>query len=677
MEDGKPSRLAIRPPGGPPLARIPPGTHPGRGLESYALAFHGRSSLTRRTLPDRPLRLCVVGYSQLSELVRQVMHEFDAEIEVVDAEFGAAAEVVREREASGLVDAFVSAGSSAAMLRQALSAPIATIKVGGYDLLVALRKARQISRKVGIVTYGETIAELDAVKGLLDAEIVQRAYRTWEDAQHHFMALAEEGCRVVIGSSIIVELAQQHGLHGILVYSAAAVRQGLQDGLELARAARHEADRYAQLDGVLHNLQEPVLAVDRQGRVMALNPPMEDVLQLPRQVLMHRPLDEVAPEISLSDTLRNAQEDRRTVCVLHRREWLMNRTLMREDGQVVGALVTLYDAAKIQEADSTLRSDRVSRQHPAARWRFDDLLGASPAFVAARTAAERYARTDKTILITGESGTGKELFAQAIHNAGRRQGRPFVAVNCAAVPEALLESELFGHEEGAFTGSRKGGKRGLIEIAHTGTLFLDEIGDMPVALQTRLLRVLQEREVMRVGGSMPIPVDLRVIAATHQPLEDLIPAMRFRADLYYRLNILRLKLPRLRERSEDIEALASSLLARSLRGLGSRLGAAALLQPLLPTLRAYPWPGNVRELENICERIAVFFAHNPDARSYTDMHLDCPELFRHAEARTEEPSAEDLERLLEQCNGSRKDLARLLGVSRSTLWRRMQGTGRD
>ncbi|HMM72526.1 MAG TPA: sigma 54-interacting transcriptional regulator, partial [Rhodocyclaceae bacterium] len=509
--------------------------------------------------------------------------------------------------------------------------------------------------------------------------IVQRAYRTFEEARSAFAALADEGIEVFIGSSIVMEQAELHRLHGILAYSAGSVRQGLQDAIDLARVARLEAARYEQLNGVLHNLQEAVLAVDRAGRVIALNPPMEAVLALPRQAVLGQPAEMAAPELSVADVLAGGSQQRQEVCQINRREWLINRTPIRERGQVIGAVVTLYDATTIQAADTALRSQRRSRQHPQARWQFNDLQGSSEAFARARAAAMRFAGAGKTVLITGESGTGKELFAQAIHNASARSDNPFMAINCAAVPAALLESELFGYEEGAFTGSRKGGKPGLIEAAHTGTLFLDEVGDMPVLLQTRLLRVLQEREVVRVGGVMPIPVDVCVIAATHQPLDQLVAERRFRADLFYRLNILRLRLPALREREADIEAMAQTFVARSLRGLGSRHDARELLAPLGTRLRAYSWPGNVRELENVCERISVVFAQYPrlTGAAYAELEVDCPELFAGAapQPATGVDAAQQLADVLAACHGNRLEAAHRLGISRSTLWRRMKEAG--
>jgi propionate catabolism operon transcriptional regulator len=338
----------------------------------------------------------------------------------------------------------------------------------------------------------------------------------------------------------------------------------------------------------------------------------------------------------------------------------------------VGAALTLYDARNIQDADASLRSQQ-RRHQPTARHRFDNLVGTSPAFLRACQTAKRFARTDLTVLISGESGVGKELFAQAIHNDSKRANKPFVAVNCAAFPEALLESELFGYEEGAFTGSRRGGKRGLFEAAHTGTLFLDEIGDMPVPLQTRLLRVLQEREIVRLGGGVPIPVDVRIIAATHQPLPQRIAAKQFRQDLYYRINTLQLSLPPLRERQRDIETLAAVLLRRSLDRVDSGLDAKALLAPLRERLLAYRWPGNVRELENLCERMAVFFSQWPrvDAIAFDELRHDCPELFG-VDADGSGANAAPRERVLEvlaACGGNRQQAAQLLGISRATLWR--------
>ncbi|HYQ51746.1 MAG TPA: propionate catabolism operon regulatory protein PrpR [Pseudomonas sp.] len=350
------------------------------------------------------------------------------------------------------------------------------------------------------------------------------------------------------------------------------------------------------------------------------------------------------------------------------------------------SLVTL--GARLDEAPAR-RMPRRPREQPAARQfnarhRFEQMLGDAPAFRATLRLAQRYAQTDATVLITGESGTGKELLAQSLHNASPRQQAPFVAINCAALPESLLESELFGYEDGAFTGSRKGGKPGLIELAHTGTLFLDEIGDMPVALQTRLLRVLQEREVLRLGACEPTAVDIRVIAATHCDLTARIADQRFRQDLFYRLNTLRLAVPPLRERVEDILPLFNALLARHSQASGMPLAGPEHVQPLLPLLLRHPWPGNIRELDNIAERAALCLGTLGDD-SGVDLYTLFPELL-HADTAEDLPpaptdnlrslgkaaEAAHARQVLDRCDGDMDEAARCLGVSRSTVWRRVR-----
>jgi propionate catabolism operon transcriptional regulator len=284
------------------------------------------------------------------------------------------------------------------------------------------------------------------------------------------------------------------------------------------------------------------------------------------------------------------------------------------------------------------------------------------------------------VLVTGASGTGKELFAQGIHLASARRDRPFVAVNCAALPETLLESELFGYEEGAFTGSRRGGKPGLFEAAHTGTIFLDEIGDMPAPLQTRLLRVLQQREVLRLGGSDPTPVDVRVVAATNRDLEARVAQGTFREDLYYRLAILRLHLPPLAERREDLPLLVDHLLRDALGRHGASDAAERALALVGPRLAAHAWPGNVRELENVLERVAVLLADRSDEVGERELRGVVPELFGarrrpgaqglRALRRADERS--HVERVLEECGGDQGEAARRLGIGRTTLWRKLR-----
>lgn len=627
-------------------------------------------------LPKRP-RLCFVSYRHIREFARPMLEEFSdrADIDVVDATFDDALTVAKGRIAHGLVDAFVSAGSNASILRNGVHAPVALIQLTGFDLLQVLLKARLLSNRVGIVMYGRTIPELEAVKELLNIEIIQYEYRTKADAKACFESLRADGFEVIVGSSLVVELAEECGLVGLLAYSLSSIRRALEDAIEMARVAWLEASRYEQLNGVLHSLQEAVLAVDAGHRIIAVNQPMQGLLRMSAVNLLGQKLDQIEPDLSLHAALKSGLEQRAVAKRFARRDWIIHSAPIREHGLIVGAALTLYDAHNIEAADTSLRIQQRKRQRPT-RHSFSSLLGQSATFEKALQRARRFAATELTVLLTGETGTGKELFAQAIHNESPRAAHPFVAVNCASFPESLLESELFGYEEGAFTGARRGGKSGLIEAAHMGTLFFDEIGDMPTALQSRLLRVLQEREVTRLGSSSAIPVDIRCIAATHQPLVEMVQHKLFREDLYYRLNMLSMTLPPLRERSADILPLAHEFLSTALLQLHSTMNPAAILARIERPLVLHAWPGNIRELQNICQRLAVFFASHKalDAVLYADLVEECPEIFSGGVGcglggSTEGLEPERVAEAMRLAKGRQERAAKILGISRSTLWR--------
>ncbi|MQR01671.1 propionate catabolism operon regulatory protein PrpR [Glaciimonas soli] len=366
------------------------------------------------------------------------------------------------------------------------------------------------------------------------------------------------------------------------------------------------------------------------------------------------------------------------------------------------AAVFVYSAASIRQAFddaleiallTQLESSRGhNRSAPLAdtlraKHGLNDLRGDSTMMETLRQAIVLYAKSQATVLIQGETGTGKELVAQAIHRENPRAiigNKPFVAVNCGAIAESLLESELFGYEEGAFTGSRRGGHAGLFEAAHRGTLFLDEIGEMPLALQTRLLRVLEEREVVRVGGTRPIAVNVRIICATHCDLEQRVREGRFRADLFYRLAVLRLTLSPLRERPEDLISLAEWCLKKALAALGARPhpNLHAEIVACAPLLGAYAWPGNAREVRNLMERLALFLAAEPlqalspafiigIAPEFAQASIATPRIAT-ATSSAAPQTTESIAQVLARFGGNREAAAKHLGISRTTLWRKIK-----
>ena len=531
---------------------------------------------------DKPV-IWTVSVSRLSELFRDITLEYDAlaDIEPINLGFDEAARHIRERLASERCDAVIAAGSNAAYLKGRLSVPVVIARASGFDFMQALARARKVSDRIGVITYQDDMPALAEFAATFGVPIAQRTYATEEDARAQINDLKASGIQAIVGAGLITDLAEEAGLTGVFVYSAASIRQAFDDALELARLAALETNR-------------------NRRHVVA-------------------------------DTLR-------------------------------------------------------------AKHGLADLRGESDAMERVRQAVVLYARSPATVLIQGETGSGKELVAQAIHREGPRSlgaNRPFVAVNCGAIAESLLESELFGHEEGAFTGARRGGHAGLFEAANRGTLFLDEIGEMPLTLQTRLLRVLEEREVVRVGGTRPIPVTVRIISATHCDLEARVREGRFRADLFYRLAVLRLSLPPLRERPTDILPLAEWSLRTALASLGARAhpNLSAELAACAPLLLRYGWPGNVRELRNLTERLALFLAAEPlQALTPNFVAGVAPELAVPAGAPSAMPgtvavaplrsgTAESTSAVLARFGGRRDAAAEYLGISRTTLWRRLREEG--
>ncbi|WP_242335107.1 propionate catabolism operon regulatory protein PrpR [Anaeromyxobacter sp. SG66] len=608
-----------------------------------------------------------------------------AEVRVFDKGFEEALQVARSHvEAGEEVDAFVAAGANGAYLRDHADVPVVVVMASTVDALQALVQARKLSNRIGVVNFRRVVAGIEQSAGLMsDLVIEQRPYVTPEDVKAHVADLAAQGFGVIVGPGPVCDFAERQGLPAVLLYGQDSLSEAIRHAAEVARIARAAEAKRLEVERVLRHLDLGVLAVDGDERIQSLNPALQRVLGVTSAEVTGRRLSAIAPELSLARVLETGTPELDVVQRLGGRTLVVSRLPLREAGVQRGALLTCQDSAAIQRLERGLRSEHRPPRF-VARFDLAGILGTSPAIARVRALAERYARSDATVLITGESGTGKEMVAQGIHRASRRRDRPFVAVNCAAFPETLLEAELFGHEEGAFTGARRGGRPGLFEAAHTGTIFLDEIGDVPTTLQTRLLRVLQERQVLRLGSNDPTPVDVRVIAATHRDLRGAVGRGEFREDLFYRLAILPLHIPPLRERGDDVQEIASDLLKRALLRHGEPDAHRRALALVLPRLAGYGWPGNVRELENVLERVAALFVdRGPRTRiPEEELRAAMPEVFEHpvpapaassADLRAARDALEraHVERVLAECGGNQTEAARRLGIGRTTLYRKL------
>ncbi|MHB1627353.1 MAG: sigma-54 interaction domain-containing protein, partial [Bacilli bacterium] len=374
------------------------------------------------------------------------------------------------------------------------------------------------------------------------------------------------------------------------------VLNSIQVGVEL------EQQKSLLYKAVAKYSHDGIICVDCNGIVNVFNEKASEVLGVPINEAMGRPLTSFNPTAGLSRVLHQRKVEIEDVISINGRRVAANRAPILMEGELVGAISTFQDVTQLQRYEQAIRRRLLSSGFEA-KVQLDDIIAESPLSKQVVNLARQCGQVDATVLVTGESGTGKEMFAQGIHNASLRARGPFVAVNCAALPETLLESELFGYEEGAFTGAHRGGKQGFFELAHGGTLFLDEIGELPLVFQARLLRVLQEREVLRVGGKNMIPIDVRVIAATNRPLADLVKQGHFRIDLFYRLYVLSIQVPPLRDRRDDVIPLAKKFhkeFSKQYNKVNVELSRAVLEMLVL-----YDWPGNVRELRNAMERAVV------------------------------------------------------------------------
>jgi transcriptional regulator with PAS, ATPase and Fis domain len=437
------------------------------------------------------------------------------------------------------------------------------------------------------------------------------------------------------------------------------------------------------LETALDHAYDGIVMTDEKKNIQMVSPPLLELFNLQHEAVLYHPVAKVLPELQLDNVYQSETAEVSEFLEINGIKYIVHRIPIQENGRIIGAIgkVVFRQLNEVSELFKKLQKaeNKASFYHQqfqkseSARFTWDHLFTVDPYMEKLKKSAAKAAKGRSTILIRGESGTGKELFAQAIHNSSARNTGKFIVVNCAAIPEDLLESEFFGYDEGAFTGARQKGKLGKFDLANGGTLFLDEVGDMSLSLQAKLLRVLQEREFYRVGGTVRIQVDVRIIAATNRNLEEMVQEGLFREDLYYRLNVISLNVPPLRDRLYDTDHLIgrfmielNQILGTSITGIEDRARGAML---------DYAWPGNVRELRNVMER-AMTFAENgkirlEDLPDYLVKQVSVVEPSLNVSL-VENAELEAIKKALVQVQGNKVKAARLLGISRSGLYEKIK-----
>lgn len=638
---------------------------------------------------DEELTIALIAtYPEMSKRLAEMVEGTKIKLVNIYASFEQAMEEAKKIENE--VDIILTRGGTGHMIKTAVSIPVISIPITPFDLTVSVSGLPPEVHRVAFVNYQRPIYGTDTIERLFHKEIRQYQFTDKADLQQTAVAAKADACEVVIGGAEGISYARSLGIQGVEIESGQeAIFQALSEAVELIRVKREERKQATRLRAAFNALAEGICIADECGEISVFNPAAMRIFRLEDTEVVGRNIRDVA----LGKLTADAFENRR---VSHDQlEYVWNAVLDTNylpiyiQNNFIGMVGTFQDVTRIQRLEGQIRQ-QLNQKGFKAKYTFRDILACNQEMEMLKAVAGLYAQTNSAVLIEGESGTGKELFAHSIHNASPYASGPFVTVNCAAIPEQLLESELFGYAPGAFTGARREGKQGLFELALNGTLFLDEIGEMPKYLQSRLLRVLQEKEIMRLGDNKIISINCRIISATNKDLSVLVSQGAFREDLYYRLNIFSIKVPPLRERREDVSLLCEHFL----QGMGVPQNSAffqEMVNDWICYLQDYAWRGNIRELGSFCARIALLHTAGKNQRvrqylkaiikEYLNSTLDTVTLTLDTTLSLDD-AMEDAQRqyisaVLCKCQNNHSAAARQLGIGRTTLWRRLEEKPRN
>jgi transcriptional regulator with PAS, ATPase and Fis domain len=600
------------------------------------------------------------------DIVKKVVDITGNDIEICEGSQNASVEIARDLANRG-VEVIIARGRTADLIRQSgIGVYVIDLPITGFDLIKAVEQAKAVGRNIAVVTFARLVKDIECLSPILDISLKQYPITIAEDAEPEVLRAFHEGADVVLGGFVTAQAATKHGFpHVSIQTSEQSISQALSNARNALAVAQQEKARSGFIHTILEFTYDGIVSIDKEYRITSFNPIASKLCKISDGAILGKDIRKVWPKLKLDEVVDSQKEQLQQLLIIHDKQIVCNKVPILVHGTVVGAVATFQETTRIQSIEAFIRRETYARGH-LARYTFDDILGKSPGITQTIKTAKNYARTESSILILGETGSGKEVFAQSIHNDSNRKNGPFIAINCAALPSQLLESEFFGYVSGAFTGARKEGKPGLFEAAHNGTIFLDEISEMDYFNQGRLLRVLQERAVVRLGSDKVIPINVRIITATNKNIEELVEQKKFRDDLYYRLNVLRLSIPPLRERKRDIGIYVTHFLSQHSSKKHYRIGSSALR-----LLENYKWPGNVRELANSIERLIA--THDKETISANNIvqligKITVP---KSSLVFSKNAEADVLIEALKKTHGNQAKAAIMLGISRTTLWRKM------
>ncbi len=618
----------------------------------------------RKILGENMSIAVIAPYENLRSMALQIIEERKYPAKVYQGDMDKGVEAARLALAEG-ARILVSRGGTAIRINRVLDVDVLEIRPSVYSAFAFIHAHTRPDDRIAIAGFHTFINICRPACDILHRRNQAFGLNDAESAPAVMDTVAAWKPDIVIGDVISVRLAKSRNLNCQLIESS---RETLIEALDQAATMLNHLNRHhdneRKLSAVLNCAKEGAFLLNSGKRIEEVNLRGCELLHLKREQIVGRPLREIFPDEEINAAADSATSLQNALAVVNGRRYVMDIVCSSAAMEADSVVALFQKVEHIQQTETSIRTKLMDRGFHA-RYTFDSIIHAGPDMRRAIHTARDYAKTECNIMIHGETGTGKELFAQSIHNAGPRAKGPFVAVNCAALPGTLLESELFGYAPGAFTGALRSGKTGLFELAHNGTLFLDEIAEMDVFLQARLLRTLQAREIMRLGDNKVIPVNVRVIAATNKTPQEEVRRGRMRADLFFRLCVLDLYIPPLRSRKGDIPELFRHFL-----GLyGEKYGTAPppLSKQFARALEAHLWPGNVRELENLAEKYVILGGLSPDV-------LQQPDMSPHAEDAAKSASLDDavirhVQETLNREGGNIARTAACLGVDRNTVKR--------
>lgn len=588
-------------------------------------------------------------------------------IDVVQTSLNDAVKFISDNESEG-IEVVISRGGTLQKIKESFNKlSTVEIKVSPYDILNAVNKAKKFGNNICVIGFKNIIDGVEDLGRIMDVNLMTYLVNSKEDVKIAFDdATSKYKIDVVLGGSLTERMAKEWGVNTVyLQTNKGSIEQSILEAKHLLDVKAFEREKTERFKAILNNTKEGIIATDKNGEIIIFNESAEKILNFEKEDVLNRNVSDVFKNSDIAKSFQNDSPEYGKLETNSNKYILVNKVPVIIKNQLSGMVATFEDITKIQEYEKTIRTNLLKKGH-VAKFKFDDIIGNSTEILKVKEKAIRYSDNSSNILIVGDTGTGKEVFAQSIHNSSSRKNGPFIAINCAAIPATLIESELFGYTSGAFTGANREGKQGLFELSHTGTLFLDEIGETTPELQSRLLRVLQEREVRPIGSDKVIPIDVRIISATNKSLIEEVRNSNFRRDLYYRLNVLSLYLPCLKDRVEDIELFSRYFISKN----SPNTQTIKLTNDAIKSLRDYDWPGNVRELENVIQRLSILFSGQTVSRQDV---LDVLDEYVHPEI-IEEPlkaiEKEFINKTILECDGNKTEAAKRLGISRTQLWRK-------